>query len=180
MENMNARKEVYNIEKAGVVKTIADAKYEFLRQPGDNNIPHMKITLTDAEGNKVVKGYLSPFRGYRFQVSGDSHGSGDYGSTTVMDLRDLIMRSAKPYQASDLLEMMAQQAIYNFIKTTLNMGGEKIVASGIDHFSIANSDTMGKFIEESMKWILRTDDLSEYGVANNHIWSEEHVAYCDE
>lgn len=175
----NFRKEIYEIEKGDLVKTITDARYEFLRQEGDG-IPHMKVTLTDAEGNKVTEGYLSPFRGYRFQVSGNSRGSGDYGSTIVMDLRDLIMRSAKPYQASDLLEMMAQQAIYEFIKVTLNMGDGKIVAAGIDHFSIPNSATMGKFIEESMKWLLKTDNLDKYGVVNNHLWDEEDVAYCDE
>lgn len=34
-------------------------------------------------------GYLSPFRGYRFQVSGTESGDGDYGSTSVTTLRGL-------------------------------------------------------------------------------------------
>ena len=162
------------------VKVITGAKYELLRTTTEGSIPRMKITLTDAEGKKVAKGYLSPFRGYRFQVSGNAKGIGDYGSTKVMDLKDLIMRSAKPYQASDLLGMMAEHAVYEYIKITLNLLEGEVVASCIDYFSIANSDTMGKFIEESMKWILKTNDLTEYGVKNNYLWNEKNVAYCDE
>ena len=97
-----------------------------------------------------------------------------------MDLRAFVKNAEKPYQASDILEMMAHQAIFLFIKTILNIGEGKIVASCIDHFSIANSDTLGKFIEECMKWLLKTDDLANYGVINNHLWDEENVAYCDE
>lgn len=161
-------------------KTITDAKYEFMRQSEEGRIPQMKVTLLDEEGNPVAKGYLTPFRGYRFQVSGNAEGVNDLGSTIVMDLRAFVKNAEKPYQASDMLEMMAHQAIFLFIKTILNIGEGKIVASCIDHFSIANSDTLGKFIEECMKWLLKTDDLANYGVINNHLWNEENVAYCDE
>ena len=177
--NKTFARETSEIARGDLIKTIADARYEMLRQP-EGEIPHMKITLLDEEGNKITSGYLTPFRGYRFQVSGDSRGSGDFGSTFVMDLRALMECLAKPYQASDILEMMADQAIFLFIKTTLNMGRGKINAKCIDFFSIANSDTMGKFIEECMKWVLKTDDLAKHGYVCNHIWSEEGVAYCDE
>ena len=173
------KKEVYDIEKGDNVKTIADARYELLRVP-EGRIPQMKVTLLDKKGNAVAKGYLTPFRGYRFQVSGNAEGVNDLASTFGMDLRAFRKNAEKPYQASDMLEMMANQAIFLFIRTILNIGEGEIVASCIDHFSIANSDTLGKFIEESMKWLLKTDDLTKYGVKVNHMWSEEGVAYCDE
>ena len=176
MTNINSRPAAARLQET---KIIADARFELLRV-SEGRIPQMKVILLDKEGNRIRKGYLTPFRGYRFQVSGNSEGVGDYGSTTVMDLKDLIMRSAKPYQASDLLEMMAEQAIFLFIRNTLNIGEGKINAECIDYYTNANSCTIGKFIEESMKWLLKTDDLANYGVINNHLWDEEYVAYCDE
>ena len=176
MNNINSRPVAARLQET---KSIADARFELLRVP-EGRIPQMKITLLDEEGNQIRKGYLTPFRGYRFQVSGNAEGVGDYGSTYVMDLRALMQCLAKPYQASDVLEMMANQAIYEHIKNTLNIGEGKINAKCIDFYSIANSDTMGKFVEECMKWLLKADDLAKHGYVCNHIWSEENVAYCDE
>lgn len=169
---------VTNNGVATSVAVIEDAKYELLRTP-EGRIPQMKITLLDGEGNTIRIGYLTPFRKYRFQVSGNAEGSGDFGSSFVMDLPEIITKSAKPYVASDMLEMMAQLAISNFVKITLNQGREKICAKCIDFYTNANDNTFGKFIEESMKWILG-DDLNKHGIECNHIWDEAYVAYCDE
>lgn len=56
---------------------------------------------------KATVGYLSPFRGYRFQVSGNFEGQCDCGSTIVTDLKSYA-------DAGDdaVLLMMAENAIY--------------------------------------------------------------------
>ncbi len=177
MENNNTMTNNGIVTNNGIA-TIEDAKYELLRTP-EGKIPQMKITLLDGEGKTIRKGYLTPFRKYRFQVSGNAEGSGDFGSTFVMDLPGIITKSAKPYVASDMLEMMAQLAISNFIKITLNQGRGKICAKCTDFYSNPNNSTFGKFIEESMKWILG-DDLAKHGIKCNHMWDEEYVAYCNE
>ena len=50
------------------------------------SIPTLKIL--DEEGN--VRGYLQPFRGYRFQVSGSVKGDGDHGSSEVLGLANIV------------------------------------------------------------------------------------------
>ena len=54
----------------------------------ENFMPVLEIKVND----KVV-GYLSPFRGYRFQVSGTFDGEGDYGSSEVIGLKNAILKS---------------------------------------------------------------------------------------
>ena len=54
----------------------------------ENFMPVLEIKVND----KVV-GYLSPFRGYRFQVSGTFDGEGDYGSSEVVGLKNAILKN---------------------------------------------------------------------------------------
>ena len=54
----------------------------------ENFMPVLEVKVDD----KVV-GYLSPFRGYRFQVSGTFEGEGDYGSSEVIGLKNAILKS---------------------------------------------------------------------------------------
>ena len=54
----------------------------------ENFMPVLEIKVND----KVV-GYLAPFRGYRFQVSGTFDGEGDYGSSEVVGLKNAILKS---------------------------------------------------------------------------------------
>ena len=49
------------------------------------------LALKDEEGN--VRGYLHPFRGYRFQVSGSVEGDGDHGSSEVLGLANIVTAS---------------------------------------------------------------------------------------
>lgn len=54
----------------------------------ENFMPVLEIKVND----KVV-GYLAPFRGYRFQVSGTFDGEGDYGSSEVVGLKNAILKN---------------------------------------------------------------------------------------
>jgi len=49
-------------------------------------IPCLKVETIDHS----EKGYLMPFRAYRFQVCGDSHGVGDLGASDVKQFREVI------------------------------------------------------------------------------------------
>ena len=51
----------------------------------DTGMPVMAVPAV-IRGHETV-GYLTPFRAYRFQVSGNFKGEGDYGSTPVMNLK---------------------------------------------------------------------------------------------
>lgn len=52
-------------------------------------VPVLELHVED-NGRKVNTVYLSPFRGYRFQVSGTLDGVGDYGSTEVVGLGNVL------------------------------------------------------------------------------------------
>ena len=54
----------------------------------ENFMPVLEIKV-----NGKVVGYLAPFRGYRFQVSGTFDGDGDYGSSEVVGLKNAILKS---------------------------------------------------------------------------------------
>ena len=58
-------------------------------QESYRNIPQLPISIVDEQNNEVSKGYLTPFRRYCFQVSGDTHGNGDFGSSNVINLMSL-------------------------------------------------------------------------------------------
>lgn len=49
-------------------------------------LPTIEIQLWNENDEHVESYYLSAFRGYSFQVSGDYEGHGDYGSTQVFGL----------------------------------------------------------------------------------------------
>lgn len=54
----------------------------------ENFMPVLEIKVDD-----IVVGYLSPFRGYRFQVSATFDGQCDYGSSEVIGLKNAILKS---------------------------------------------------------------------------------------
>lgn len=56
----------------------------------DSDFPQVEVLINNEEGTTIFKGWLSPFRGYRFQVSGNDNGVGDFGSSPVIQYsRDL-------------------------------------------------------------------------------------------
>lgn len=68
----------------------------------DEKFPIMKLEVVDNGGEVVKTGYLSPFRGYCFQVSGDTEGNGDYGSSGVIGLANVIRGFNVPRETSKL------------------------------------------------------------------------------
>ena len=73
-----------NINSTSIkVQTLVLGKTTF---EGYSRIP--VVALVNGEGREV--GYLSPFRGYSFQVSGDRDGQGDLGSSQVIGLNNIM------------------------------------------------------------------------------------------
>lgn len=52
----------------------------------ESGFPTIEVSFTSAEGER--RGYLSPFRGYCFQVSWGPEGDGDAGSSTPIGLKN--------------------------------------------------------------------------------------------
>lgn len=50
----------------------------------NGNFPMCTVVLKDENGKEEITGYVTPFRGYRFQVSGTEEGIGDNGSSPVL------------------------------------------------------------------------------------------------
>ena len=69
------------------------------------NFPTLRVGLSDGK----TLGYLTPFRGYRFQVSGNIKGESDIGSTTVCALKDLTSG-----MMGDLAELAVYKAAGNY------------------------------------------------------------------
>ena len=61
----------------------------------EDGFPQLRIPciIVSDDGERERDFYLSPFRGYRFQISGDENGSGDYASTPVIGLGNVILAS---------------------------------------------------------------------------------------
>ena len=58
-------------------------------QDSYRSIPQLPISIVDEQETEISVGYLTPFRRYCFQVSGDTCGNADYGSSNVLNLMAL-------------------------------------------------------------------------------------------
>lgn len=99
-----------------------------------NKIPTLKLAL----GNEV--GYLTPFRGYRFQVSATVGGIGDNGGTQNFSMR-LI---ADTLSGEAVLQDMASYAIMTW--------NARIEHSAI-RFEYEDFKIIDKFVKESIEWL---------------------------
>lgn len=89
------------------------ARYELVKQDIGKS-PRLKVTLLDTDGSTIAEGYLIIYRRYCFQIV-DENNDGDLGSTPVMNLHNLS-NLPDNYQASILINIMARNTIYEFVK----------------------------------------------------------------
>lgn len=141
-------------------------KYELIKRSSVEEIPHLKITVTTESGEEI--GYLTPYRGYCFQVSSELHGGGDLGSTITMDLRSLIRGAALPYDGSKIVLELVYAAISRFA----GCDASKENSRG------QNFDTLLKFVHDAMDWLVynRADEL---GLRDYYPSENLNVVYCD-
>ena len=102
------------------------------------NFPQMKIPCI-VEGREHCF-YLSPYRGYRFQVSGDERGSGSYAATPVIGLGNIILGLCN-YKAP-----MSNYSIYaNNFETIIEGIFESLIDSCIDKFESTCENSFNSF-----------------------------------
>jgi hypothetical protein len=125
--------------------------------------------LVNENGDEI--GFLSPFRGYSFQVSGDFEGHGDMGSSRVIGLAN-VLTAELPKQIApsnlyweetkkELLKGQAMLALYNFGKYagvtvdtyTSELSGNKVLSDGR---KVWCNDALDLFIEEVCIYVAST------------------------
>lgn len=101
----------------------------------ETGFPIMEIKV----GEK--KGYLSPFRGTHFQVSGDTKGRGDFGSSDFIKMTDLRGTAYK----ENVLFAYAYMAIMRFGRYGKELGTASIRWNDEKH--------LRNFVIEVAKWL---------------------------
>lgn len=76
-------------------KPIEITSYDFKRGEKEYHMPILKVACVteDEREAEIITGYLSPFRGYRFQVSATHDGQVDLGACDVVGLANLKINS---------------------------------------------------------------------------------------
>ena len=105
---------------------------------GRTGIPTLEIKVGDDSF------YLTPFRGYRFQVSGTKDGDGDYGSSPVIHYKEAL--GGLHYAiTTGIIDSAARDALSRFCDgryTSVHIGP-------LTHIYY-------EFIDESHKWLFDT------------------------
>ena len=133
---------------------------EIIQEEG--HIPHIEVLIKDEEGTKITTGYLSPFRAYCFQVSGDAKGTGDFGSSDVLDLRGI--RKLEPQVRQAWLKGQAAIAIEDYLSKYYSIAPCERAAAGDDYTIIRPNynpfvaygdkpDNYSEFINKCDEWL---------------------------
>lgn len=114
---------------------------------GRSGIPTLELKVEDRSY------YLTPFRAYRFQVSGSKDGDGDYGSSPVIHFRESF-KELPCSITTGVIDSAARDALYRFCE-----GGREIPFIGtLNHIYY-------EFLDESHKWL--------FGTKSNYIVLDE-------
>ena len=124
---------------------------------GRSDIPTVEIMA----GDKIT-GYLTPFRGYSFQVSGDKHGDGDYGASPVIAFYKDVLKGIPKSAALTLLSGQATMALVSHrgyaenITNTNKAEPENPVQIHKPSWAYPEyAEKFTEFIEKSYEWIMR-------------------------
>jgi hypothetical protein len=78
----------------------------------ENKMPILELVIKDENGDTIKNGYLTPFRKYCFQVSGNKKGDGDYGSTACINFD--VFKTLPDRALAETLRCMAVAAMAAF------------------------------------------------------------------
>ena len=97
------------------MKKLYEMKFneEIKYTPG--KMPTLLIDVVDPEGKTIATGYLTPFRKYRFQVSGSMEGDGDFGSTQVIPFSEFA--TLPRVAIAEILRSLAAAAVTAFAQS---------------------------------------------------------------
>jgi hypothetical protein len=120
---------------------------------GRTGIPTLEIKCGDRSY------YLTPFRGYRFQVSGSKDGDGDYGSSPVIHYKENF--GGMHYViTTGVIDSAARDALSRFCD-----------GRGVMPHIGPLTHIWHEFIDESHKWL--------FGMGSNYIVPAEHRTLKD-
>lgn len=105
---------------------------------GRSGIPTLEIKVDDRSY------YLTPFRAYRFQVSGSKDGDGDYGSSPVLHFRENF-KEMHYALTTGVIDSAARDALSRFCDGRGMM----------PHIGVM-THIWYEFIDESHKWLFGT------------------------
>lgn len=132
-------------------------EYLEIHECEDVHIPVLHVVIKDDNNEIVKEGWLSPFRAYRFQVSGTIEGFGDYGSSEVIGLKhciDLSYGDGIGYQSNHDAkgigkQLLLGQALIAMTKWT----GSKADLGDWETCILGESNQMTKFIAKCYDWL---------------------------
>lgn len=137
---------------------------EYLEISTCNGLPILHVVIKDHsiihDGKSLIvrEGWLSPFRAYRFQVSGSPDGQWDYGSSDVIGLKHCICdknETGYGYQSNygnvgiskQLMLGQIVLALVQWTKSDADLGKYNI--SNITH----RDSSMIEFVDKCYEWL---------------------------
>lgn len=154
----------------------------------ESNTPTIEVLVKNTETNEVVtKGYLTPFRGYAFQVSGTRDGEWDHGASSVISQYKDVFQSLTQYKngvvLNPVLKGQAMLAITEYATRQFlirDENNELIEIEPVLRIHAGNNAQLDRFIAESIKWIGLGDDIKsncEYGRSSDDDNRDVNVVY---
>jgi len=122
---------------------------------GRTGIPTLEIKCGDSNF------YLTPFRGYRFQVSGSTDGDGDYGSSPVVHYHEMLCGLHNAV-TTGIIDSAARDALSRFCDSR----GMMPHIGPLTHIWY-------EFIDESHKWLF--GKKSNYLILDDERTLEDHT-----
>ena len=108
----------------------------------EDGFPQLKIPCLDSYQDEEVEHdyYLAPFRGYCFQISGNAEGVGDYASTPVIGLGNVI-KACRGYHRTP-----SSSSIYASNFSSLEKGiFDSLINACIDKFECSTENSFMEF-----------------------------------
>ena len=119
---------------------------------GRSSIPTVEVFVEAPEGDQKLVGYMTPFRGYRIQISATKDGNMDLGASPVV----AFYRDQLPIENASI--WLKGQIIMALLSFCNNRYGSEAAAGNvirIPDYNIIDKDfeVMQEFIKESIGWI---------------------------
>lgn len=161
-----------------------NATFEIVKNTvsADNStMPQMKITVDDSDSDRKRIGYLTPFGGYRFQVSSNINSGGDCGSSEVVGLARILLAD---YGTKDKAGTWGYQTNVSVADTGVYML-EALAEIAIHKFTdggrgLKDRITLTKFIELCSAYIANKVDSNFIVSSLLSPVDESYINYCDE
>ena len=155
---------------------------------GRSKIPTLEIIVKEKDSARIVEtGYLTPFRGYSFQVSGTREGHWDRGASSVIAFYKDVFQSLSQYKTYAVLNpvlkgqamiAITEYATREFIIRDVN--NELTEIEPVLRIHAGNNAQLDRFIGESIKWIGLGDNIKEnceYGRSSDDNDRDVNVVY---